>query len=225
MKRLIITIDGPAGAGKTTVSKILAGRLGYIYVDTGALYRGVALEAMAAGLRPDDDAGLEKLCSSLQLKLLPGEQGLRLFSGSTDITDQIRTPEVTMFASAASARPVVRKYLLGLQRDLARHKGVVFEGRDMGTVVFPHADVKFYLDAAPKIRAYRRYRELAAKTSQTIDEVERDMERRDRNDSARKLAPLKPAQDALKIDSTDITTEAVVEKMLGVIKGTLQYPD
>ena len=222
MKRLIITIDGPAGAGKTTASKMLADRLGYKYIDTGALYRGVALEAISAGLSPDDDKGLERLCQTLQLEFAWGEQGLRLFSQGSDITDKIRTPQITMFASAASARPVVRRYLLGLQRDMARQKGVVFEGRDMGTVVFPDADVKFFLDADPKTRASRRYRELAAKTSQTLEEVERDMLCRDKNDSTRKLAPLKPAAEAIIIDSTAIDVNAVIDLMLASVNNLLR---
>ncbi|MBU4011869.1 MAG: (d)CMP kinase, partial [Proteobacteria bacterium] len=167
MKRLLITIDGPAGAGKTTVSRELADRLGYKYIDTGALYRGVAFEARYAMVGQDDDIGLENLCNTLNLNFVKDERGLRLLSNNSDITDQIRTPEISMMASAVSARPVVRKYLLGLQRNLGREKGVVFEGRDMGTVVFPDADKKFYLDASPRVRAIRRYRELESKTSQT----------------------------------------------------------
>ena len=190
MKRLIITIDGPSGAGKTTVSRMLAHRLGYRYIDTGALYRGVALAAISSGLRPDDDKGLEALCHTLKMNFVPDDKGLRLILNDTDITDQIRTPEITMFASAASARPVVRTFLLNLQRNLGSKKGVVFEGRDMGTVVFPNADVKFFLDASPKTRAQRRYKELKSVNPQPFEAVERDMRRRDENDSTRDLAPL-----------------------------------
>ncbi len=218
MKHLIITIDGPSGAGKTTVSRILADNLGYKYIDTGALYRGIAFEAITANLSHDDDQGLEKLCSTLEMKFVRDEKGLRLISNDSDITDQIRTPEISMFASAASAKSVVRKFLLGLQRDMGKEKGVVFEGRDMGTVVFPDADVKFYLDASDKVRAFRRYKELKAKTSQTLDEVEKDMKRRDENDSTRKLAPLKPAKDAVIIDSTDISAKKVVGIMMQYIE-------
>lgn len=217
-KRLIITIDGPAGAGKTTVARILARRLGYSYIDTGALYRGVALKAISAGLNIDNDMGLDKLCSTLKMKFIRTENGLRLFANGTDITDQIRTPEITMTASAISARPVVRSFLLDLQRDMGREKGVVFEGRDMGTVVFPHADVKFYLDASKKIRALRRYTEQQAGSSQTLDEVEKEMKRRDNNDSTRDLAPLKPAEDAIIIDSSDVSANAVVDRMLAYIQ-------
>lgn len=221
MKPLIITIDGPSGAGKTTVSKLLAHGLGYRYIDTGALYRGVALKAMSAGLSPDDDAGLENMLSSLKMKFVSGEKGLRLISNDSDITDKIRTPEISMFASAASARPVVRNFLLALQRDLGRNKGVVFEGRDMGTVVFPDADVKFYLDASHKTRSLRRYQELKSETSQTLQDVEKDIKRRDNNDSARDLAPLRPAEDAVIIDSTHLSARDVVDRMLNVIENKI----
>lgn len=221
MKRLIITIDGPSGAGKTTVSRILADHLGYRYIDTGALYRGVALKAMASGLNPDDDTGFENVLSSLKMKFMYGEKGLRLISNNSDITDKIRMPEISMFASAASARPVVRNFLLDLQRDLGREKGVVFEGRDMGTVVFPDADVKFYLDASHKIRSLRRYQELKSKTSQTLHDVEKDIKRRDNNDSARDLAPLRPAKDAVIIDSTRLSAQDVVDRMVNVIENKI----
>ncbi|MBE9530196.1 MAG: (d)CMP kinase [Proteobacteria bacterium] len=221
MKRLIITIDGPSGAGKTTVSRILADRLGYRYIDTGALYRGVALEAMSSGLNPDDDAGLENVLSSLKMKFVYGEKGLRLISNDSDITDKIRTPEISMFASAASARPVVRNFLLDLQRDLGREKGVVFEGRDMGTVVFPDADVKFYLDASHKTRSLRRYQELKSEISQTLHDVEKDIKRRDKNDSARDLAPLMPAKDAVIIDSTHLSAQDIVDRMANVIENKI----
>jgi cytidylate kinase len=221
LKRLIITIDGPSGAGKTTASRILADRLGYKYFDTGALYRGVALEAISAGLNPDDDAGLINVLSSLKMKFVYGEKGLRLISNDSDITDKIRTPEISMFASAASARPVVRNFLLELQRELGREKGVVFEGRDMGTVVFPDADVKFYLDASHKTRSQRRYQELKSETSQTLQDVEKDIKRRDKNDSARDLAPLTPAKDAVIIDSTHLSAQDVVNRMMNVIENKI----
>jgi cytidylate kinase len=221
LKRLIITIDGPSGAGKTTASKLLAHRLGYRYVDTGALYRGVALEAMSAGINPDDDAGLENVLSSLKMKFVYGDKGLRLILNDSDITDKIRTPEISVFASAASSRPVVRNFLLDFQRDLGKKKGVVFEGRDMGTVVFPHADVKFYLDASHKARSLRRYQELKSDTSQTLEDVEKDIKRRDKNDSTRNLAPLKAAEDAVIIDSTHLSAQDVVDRMMNVIENKI----
>jgi len=221
LKRLLITIDGPSGAGKTTVSRILADRLGYRYIDTGALYRGVALAAISSGLNPDDDNSLKKLCNTLKLSFVLDKRGLRLMLNDSDITDQIRTPEITMFASAVSARPVVRRFLLNLQRNLGKEKGAVFEGRDMGTVVFPGADVKFFLDASPKNRAKRRYNELKSINPQPLEAVERDMSRRDKNDSTRDLAPLRPAEDAIRIDSTDLSIETVVERMVTVIESFL----
>ena len=162
MKPLLITIDGPAGAGKTTISRALADKLGYRYIDTGALYRAVALHALEAEIESDDDAGLAALCAQLTLRFERHADGVRLLANGHDISGQIRTPAVTMKASAVSARPVVRQFLLKAQKDLGREKAAVFEGRDMGTVVFPDADVKFFLDASVETRAQRRFAELPA---------------------------------------------------------------
>jgi cytidylate kinase len=216
-KKLLITIDGPAGAGKTTVSRLLADRLGYRYIDTGALYRGVALAVKIQGVNPENDADLASLCSRLKLGFDLNSKGLRLISNGEDVTDRIRSPEITMLASTVSAKPVVRQYLLELQRKLGREKAAVFEGRDMGTVVFPEADVKFFLDASTKARALRRFEELKSESTQTLDEVERDIKQRDQNDSTRQAAPLKPAADAIIIDSTDLSATQVVEAMLSHI--------
>lgn len=218
MKSMVITIDGPAGAGKTTVSKRLAECLSYRYVDTGALYRGVAYEAKAAGIGADDDEALEKLCKNLDLNLVLSEQGLRLISNGNDISLAIRTPEMSMMASAVSARKTVRAYLLGLQRKLGMEKAVVFEGRDMGTVVFPEADVKFYLDASPEIRAYRRYLEMGGDKTVSLKDVENDIRKRDANDSSRAIAPLKPAEDAVIIDATPLGIDGVIDVMMVHIK-------
>jgi cytidylate kinase len=218
MKKSVVTIDGPAGAGKTTVSRMLADRLGYRYIDTGALYRVIALAVHEGGIDSKDDAALEKMCAALSLRYVLTEKGPRLLSNGRDVTDRLRTPEITMLASAVSARPVVRRFLMGVQRAMGREKGAVFEGRDMGTVVFPDADVKFYLDAPEKIRAMRRFLELRPKTELTFEEVERDLLRRDRNDSTRTEAPLKPAVDAIRIDSADLAPAQVVAVMLGHIE-------
>jgi CMP/dCMP kinase len=213
---LLITIDGPAGAGKTTISRKLADTLGYRYIDTGALYRAIALAASDQGIADDDDAALETLFTDLDLKFEVGDQGLRLMLHGRDVTEQIRSPRITMLASAISARPVVRRHLLTVQRNLGASRRAVFEGRDMGTVVFPDADIKFFLNADPSIRARRRYEELRAKGGEapSLASVERDMAQRDQNDSTRKSAPLKPAADAIPIDSSTLGIEGVVALML-----------
>jgi cytidylate kinase len=217
MRKLLITIDGPAGAGKTTVSRALADRLGYRYIDTGALYRGVAYEVKRRGVDPENEAELQELCDRIQLRFESEARGLRLYLNDVDISDHIRTPEITMLASAVSAKSVVRNYLLEVQKDIGRKKAAVFEGRDMGTVVFPDADVKFFLDASSKTRALRRFQELDTESGQSLTDVERDMQQRDTNDSTRSLAPLKPAEDAIRIDSSELSVEKVVDLMLSHI--------
>jgi cytidylate kinase len=219
-KPILITIDGPAGAGKTTVSKMLAAAIGYKYIDTGALYRAVALSAHRAGIPSDDDTGLAHICRGLDLAFdLTGVE-TRLIMNNEDITGFLRTPEMSMLASAVSARSVVREYLLTVQKKMGRAKEAVFEGRDMGTVVFPDAEVKFFLDASPHVRAERRYQQIAGTVSVTLEEVERDIIRRDKNDSTRAIAPLKPAQDAVIIDSSEISVEEVVGKMTQQVYST-----
>jgi cytidylate kinase len=226
-KALLIAIDGPAGAGKTTISKALAGRLGYRYLDTGALYRGVAKAVEQAGIRADDDDALGQLCHRTRLNFTESRSGLRLMLNGRDISDAIRTPAISMLASAVSARPVVRAFLLETQRTIGREKGVVVEGRDMGTVVFPEADVKFFLHADSRERALRRFRELQAAGDETVrlEAVEADMVRRDRNDSTRAIAPLQPAVDAVRIDSTRQTIDQVIETMLDHIRLKLTDPE
>ena len=221
-EHFLITIDGPAGAGKTTVSKMLAERLGYRYIDTGALYRGVAFEAVRRGISSEDDNAIREMCRQLSFRFELVEKQLRLFSGEQDVTDKIRTPEITMMASAISARPVVRSFLLGLQREIGREKRVVFEGRDMGTVVFPEAEVKFFLDASPHTRAIRRFQEMKGSSTQTLEQVENDIIRRDTNDSTRAVAPLKAAEDAVRIDTTELSLDEVIEKMMQTITGRRQ---
>ncbi len=221
MKKLLIPVDGPAGAGKTTVSRALADRLGYRYIDTGALYRGVAYEVKRRGIDPENEAELQDLCNRIQLGFESEGKELHLYSGGVNISDHIRTPEISMLASAVSAKSVVRAYLLEVQRDIGQKKAAVFEGRDMGTIVFPEADVKFFLDASSKTRALRRYQELESKSSQSFEEVAQDMQRRDKNDSTRNLAPLKPANDAIRIDSSELSVQKVVDLMLSHIREKL----
>lgn len=215
-RSMIVTIDGPAGAGKTTVSRKLAEALGYRYIDTGALYRGIALAAIDKGIAADDDQALDALCRNLTLDFKVHDQELRLMLDGRDVSDKIRSPQVTMMASAVSARPVVRRCLLEIQRNFGAARQAVFEGRDMGTVVFPNADIKFFLDADSSIRARRRFEELKAKKGQapSLASVERDMIKRDQNDSTRQTAPLRPAPDAVRIDSTAMTIDQVVALML-----------
>jgi len=214
---LLIAIDGPAGAGKTTVSKMLARELGYRYLDTGALYRAVAYEVRRAGVHPDDDRGLGEVCDSLRLKV----EADRLFLSGVDITDRIRSPEISMLASAVSARPLVRRVLLDIQREMGWAGGLVAEGRDMGTVVFPEADLKFFLEATPRQRAHRRFAQYKKGNGQTFEQIERDIRRRDENDRSRDIAPLRPADDAITIDSTTMTARQVVDLMRERVRGLL----
>ena len=219
--QLLITIDGPAGAGKTTVSRMLADRLEYRYVDTGALYRGVAYAARAARVDPADEDALAALFQSMRLSFRRSAGENRLFLDGEDISDRIRTPAITMMASAISAHKIVRQNLLALQRNLGKNKAAVFEGRDMGTVVFPDADLKFYLDASLAKRARRRFCEMPAGSGQTLEMIEKDMRIRDRNDASRDIAPLRAADDAVCIDSSDLSAEAVVAVMLAKIQQRL----
>lgn len=217
MATRIITIDGPAGAGKTTVSKLLSQKLGIIYVDTGAIYRGVAFEIKKQNIEWENDSILETFLEGLDLNFVKKNDSLSLMSSGHDISKFIRTPEISMLASSSSARPQVRSALLDIQKKIAKIEDAVFEGRDMGTVVFPEAEYKFYLFADLTVRAKRRYDEMPDKVK-NINTVEQEMQIRDNNDSQRETAPLKPAADAIEIDSTFLTIEQVVEKMLKIIE-------
>jgi len=223
-KKLVITIDGPAGAGKSTVSKALAKQLDYVYVDTGAMYRAVALLALESGRTTAfEEDSLAQICAQLDLQFVQSNNAVRLLANGVDVTNQIRRPEISSLASSVSAKAVVRSKLSGIQRRMGTAGGIVFEGRDMGTVVFPDADVKFFLDAKAEIRTERRYLELEAKGEAiTVDEVHRQMLARDHNDRSRELAPLQPAADAIIIDSSNLQVAEVVQLMLEHIETKLQ---
>lgn len=214
-KGQIITIDGPAGAGKSTVSKILAERLGYFYLDTGAMYRAVAVRVQEERIDPEDDQALARLCQGLSISFRKKGRQQRIYCQGRDFTQSIREPEIGLLSSKVSTRRPVRQAMVLLQRKLGEKGKVVAEGRDMGTVVFPWAEFKFFLDAKPEERARRRYREFLEKgVSVTQGDVQKEMEERDRQDSTRALSPLRPAEGALQLDSTRLTPEEVVEQML-----------
>lgn len=218
---LIVAIDGPAGAGKSTVSKILARRLDFTLVDTGAIYRCVALKARRQGIALDDDARLETLLQGVKVSFRVEEDVNHVFLEGEDVSDEIRTPENSLAASQVSSRPVVRNHLLDLQRRLALSAthGAILEGRDIGTVVFPDADVKIFLFANPEIRARRRFEELFQKgTEKPIDQVLDEQNRRDREDSQREVAPLKPAGDAVQMDSTELPLSEVVQRIEDLVQ-------
>ncbi|MEA1935472.1 MAG: (d)CMP kinase [Thermodesulfobacteriota bacterium] len=218
-KRLVITVDGPAGAGKSTVSKILARKLSYIYLDTGALYRAFACKVAEEGIPADDEKRLSGLCAGINVSLKSVNSNISILVDDEDVTEKIRTQEIGMLASKVSAVPVVRKTLLSIQRETGKNGGIVAEGRDMGTVVFPDADFKFFLNASVSERSRRRFTELVEKgESANFEEVKRGLIMRDRQDSEREIAPLKPSKDSVVIDSTGMSITNVVEKMMKVIK-------
>lgn len=217
---LLITIDGPAGAGKSTTARALASRLGYAYLDTGALYRAVAWMVQRAGIDCADVKALEALFSSIAFHVSLEEGVTRTFIDNEDITAQLRSPEISRLASIVAALPHVRDQLLPIQARYRRKGGIVADGRDMGTRVFPEADVKFFLEADLETRTTRRYQEtMRAGHSATQPDIRRAIEERDANDRSRATAPLKPAADAVVIDSSSLTVDQVVEHMMAWIPG------
>ena len=221
-----IAIDGPAGAGKSTIAKAAAKKFGYIYVDTGALYRAVAYYVLSQGKDTKNAEAVEMLLRDIvpELKHIGGEQ--RVFLNGEDVSDKIRTPEVSMGASAVSAIPQVRDFLFNLQQKIAAENNVVMDGRDIGTVVLPNADVKIYLTASAEERARRRHKELAEKGEQvSFEEVLADVNKRDYNDMHREIAPLRQAEDAVLCDTTNVDLQGAIDMLIGIINERLFAKD
>jgi cytidylate kinase len=224
---LIVAIDGPAGAGKSTVARALAQRFGLLNLESGAMYRAFALKALRTGVATNDAAALESLAHTTQVRLESGSEGNRVLLDSADVTDQLRTPKITAAASEVGIHPPIRRWLVSLQQALGAQGNVVMEGRDIGTVVFPHAPVKIFLDASPERRGERRYEQTrvdgqtrgnAAAATQLPTAVLEEIRERDRRDRTRKDSPLRPADDAITIDSTDLSLEEVIEQAAALVE-------
>ena len=223
-RKTIIAIDGPAGAGKSTIARHLARHFGLLNLETGAMYRAFALKALRASLQLDDSKALERLSAETVIRLEPGEEENRVFLDGEDVTGSLRNPMVTDAASKVSVFPVIRAWMVSLQQQLAVQGGVVMEGRDIGTVVFPHAEVKIFLDAAPEVRGMRRFDQLGGTTSKPPvqpEEIIRDLRARDERDRNRADSPLKAAPDAILLDSTNMTLEQAVKEAEAIVMAKL----
>lgn len=217
-----MTIDGPAGAGKSTVARQLAARLGYLYLDTGALYRAVAWKVRATGVNPEDGNAVAALLPALQVTMDQRSDGMHVAVDRRDVTDELRTPEISAIASQVSVIPAVREWLLPVQRRMGEAGGVVAEGRDLGTRVFPSAEAKFFLDADVNTRAVRRQQDLTgAGRSAHLEQTKQEIETRDQRDRSRAIAPLVLAADAEVIDSSVLTVDQVLDRMLATIAAKL----
>ena len=217
-----VAIDGPAGAGKSSVAKAAAQELGFVYVDTGALYRTVALYLLDHGVDPADRAAVEAELPKIEVGLKHTPEGQKMYLCGRDVTGKIRTPEVSMATSTCSAIPAVRSFLLQLQRDLAEKNNVLMDGRDIGTVVLPHAQLKIFLTASPEERARRRVRQLEeAGQKVEYESILKDIQQRDYQDSHRAAAPLRPAEDSVLLDTTGDTFEESVAKLEGLVRARL----
>lgn len=219
MKTISVAIDGPAGAGKSTIARRLAAELGYRYVDTGAIYRTVAYFMDLWGVSPKDVDGVNRYIDELTVEIEYDEDGLQhMMMNGMDVTKDIRTPDISQKASLISAHACVRDMLLDMQRELAEQNNVVMDGRDIGTVVLPHATVKIFLTASPEVRAKRRCDELSAK-GQKVDynKVLKDIQQRDYQDTHREIAPLKMSRDSIKVDTSNMTIEEVLEKLKEIV--------
>jgi cytidylate kinase len=215
MKPLVIAIDGPAGAGKSTVAQKLAARLGLNYVDSGATYRAAALKVLEAGVSPEDESAVVEVIADAEIRFTTDGDRYAVWLDGRDVTQDIRTPEVTLAAAQVSRLPAVRKKLINLQRSLVQGRGVVMEGRDIGTVVFPEAPLKIFLKAEVQERAHRRRKQDQEEgRASTLEQTAYDIGRRDQLDAERKISPLVPAPDAVEIDSTRLTADQVVEQIL-----------
>ena len=219
-----IAIDGPAGAGKSTIAKRIAKEMGFVYVDTGAIYRTVAYFICLCGIGGRDADGVARLIDEVNVKIeYPGDGLQHMILNGKDITDEIRTPEISSYASQVSAHKCVRDYLLETQRELARTHNVVMDGRDIGTVVLPDADVKIFLTASPEVRAKRRHLELQEKgIKDSYEKVLADMKQRDLQDSTRPIAPLKQAKDAELLDTSEMTLEESVQALKAIVERKLK---
>jgi cytidylate kinase len=223
-KKIIVAIDGPAGAGKSTIARHLARHFGLLNLETGAMYRAFALKALRAGLPLDEGKGLEAMAAETTIRLEPGDQHNRVLLDDEDVTGLLRNQTVTEAASRVSVFPAIRAWMVRLQQKVASEGGVVMEGRDIGTVVFPHAEVKIFLDAAPEVRGLRRFDQLGPQPSVQPEEVIRDLRARDERDRNRAESPLKPAADAALLDSTNMTLQQVVEAAEAIVVAKLGRP-
>lgn len=217
-----IAIDGPAGAGKSSIAKAAARRIGFIYVDTGALYRTVALSFIRGGVNCDDAEAVEKALADVEVAMEHKEDGQHVILRGEDVSSAIRTPEVSMMASRVSQIPAVRKFLFSLQTGMAERYNVIMDGRDIGTVVLPHAQVKIFLTASPEVRAKRRMLEYEEKGEKAdYQEVLNDIIKRDYDDSHREIAPMKPAEDAVILDSSELTFDEVIDRFTEIVKSKI----
>ena len=214
-----VAVDGPAGAGKSTIAKLVAKKMGYIYVDTGAMYRGLAIHFLKKGVNPEEKEAVAEACRDAEVTIGYGSGVQQIYLNGENVTDMLRTEEVGNMASRTSAIPEVREKLLELQRSLAREKDVIMDGRDIGTNILPDADVKIYLTASVETRAKRRYDELKEKgESCDLEEIARDIKDRDERDMTREIAPLKKAEDAVLVDSSDMSIEEVVSEICSLCR-------